>query len=74
VKFVLPRELAHEVRAWSRERLPADPHGGGLAADTYTITTLYFDTPSLQVRSHTAARNIESADMGQARRFFWNGN
>jgi hypothetical protein len=44
IRFVVDTETARRVRAWIRERLDPDPHGGGAHGDEYVTTTLYFDT------------------------------
>jgi hypothetical protein len=49
VKFLLTAACAADVRAWARERLAADPHGTGPHQDEYETTSLYFDTPDLDV-------------------------
>ncbi len=49
IKFVIDAGLADRVRAWARQHLQADPHGGGAHGDEYRTTSLYFDTPALDV-------------------------
>lgn len=49
VKFRLEPDRADRVRAWAREHLAPDPHGGGPDGDAYRSTTLYLDTPALDV-------------------------
>lgn len=49
LKFCIPDSLAQEIRTWMRRRLLPDPHGTGPDQDEYTITSLYFDTPALDV-------------------------
>ncbi len=49
IKFVVEPALAERLRAWAREHLDPDPHGGGPHGDAYTTTSLYFDTPDLDV-------------------------
>lgn len=49
IKFLLDPATAVAVRAWARERLVADPNAQGFAGDTYEVTSLYFDTPDLDV-------------------------
>lgn len=49
IKFLVAPALADRVRAWARQHLAADPHGGGQFGDTYTTTTIYLDTPALDV-------------------------
>lgn len=49
VKFLVPREMAPEIRDWAGRRLRADVHGGGDSGDEYRITSLYCDTSALDV-------------------------
>ena len=49
IKFLLEPEAALAIREWAREKLVADPNAQGFAGDTYTVTSLYFDTPELDV-------------------------
>ncbi len=49
IKFILDPATAARVRAWARERLVADPNAQGAAGDTYTVASLYLDTPTLDV-------------------------
>lgn len=49
IKFLVDPETADRVRAWARQHLEADPHGSGPFGDTYSTTTLYLDTPDLDV-------------------------
>jgi hypothetical protein len=46
LKFHLPARTADQVEAWARQRLAPDPHG---EAGLYLTTTLYCDTPRLDV-------------------------
>src|SRR5262245_9911041 len=45
IKFLVPPALIEPVRTWVRARLQPDPNGGGVHADEYQTTSLYFDTP-----------------------------
>ena len=49
IKFLVSPELACQIRDWARARLSPDPNADGPAADTYQITSLYFDTEAFQV-------------------------
>jgi hypothetical protein len=49
IKFLVDPATADRVRAWARQHLEADPHGSGPFGDTYSTTTLYLDTPDLDV-------------------------
>lgn len=49
LKFVIDAGHGARIAEWARERLPADPHGGGPFGDEYRITSLYFDTPNHDV-------------------------
>lgn len=49
IKFLLDPTVANAVREWARARLVADPNAQGYAGDTYTVTSLYFDTAQLDI-------------------------
>ena len=49
IKFVVNQETGEKLRRRVRQMLTADPWASGPAADEYTITSLYFDTPDLAV-------------------------
>jgi hypothetical protein len=49
IKYLVPLAIADDVRQWCRRRFVPDPNGAGPAGDTYQTTSLYFDTPSLDV-------------------------
>lgn len=49
LKFLVDPGAAAAVREWARSRLVADPNAQGFAGDTYEVTSLYFDTPELDV-------------------------
>jgi hypothetical protein len=49
LKFLLDEARAQEVEAWARERLVLDPHGDPALGGAYETTTLYTDTPELDV-------------------------
>ena len=49
IKFLVTPAVARDIRAWARLRLNADPHGEGASGDEYRTTSLYFDTPALDV-------------------------
>jgi len=49
IKFLVPRQIAMQIRAWARGRLVADPNASGASGDEYQITSLYFDTPQFEV-------------------------
>ena len=44
IKFSVDAQTAARIRARARELLSPDPYAGGLNADEYLTTTLYFDT------------------------------
>lgn len=48
-KCLVDADRAAAIRAWARRYLDADPHGGGAWRDEYETTTLYLDTPALDV-------------------------
>lgn len=49
IKFLVDPATADRVRTWARQHLEADPHGAGPFGDSYSTTTLYLDTPGLDV-------------------------
>jgi hypothetical protein len=49
IKFLVESAVGERIREWARGRLPADPHGGGPSGDQYLITSVYLDTPALDV-------------------------
>jgi hypothetical protein len=49
LKFLLDEARAQEVEAWARGRLAIDPHGDAALGGAYLTTSLYFDTPELDV-------------------------
>lgn len=49
IKFVVSPAVARRIREWAREMLAPDPHGHGAHGDEYRITSLYLDTPELDV-------------------------
>ncbi len=55
VKFLISPALAPRILDWARTHLVADPHGEGAFGDEYDTTTLYFDTPALDVFARRAS-------------------
>ena len=49
IKFLIDGNKFAELRDWSRANLAADPNGVGEFGDEYHTTSLYFDTPKLDV-------------------------
>jgi hypothetical protein len=49
IKFLIPADRVESVRAWARSHLQPDPNGTGPDHDTYSITSLYFDTSHFDV-------------------------
>jgi VTC domain-containing protein len=49
LKFLIDAERAQQVEDWARRRLALDPHGDPALAGAYRTTSLYFDTPALDV-------------------------
>ena len=49
LKFLLDEARAQAVEAWARQRLTPDPHGDPALGGAYRTTSLYFDTPGLDV-------------------------
>jgi hypothetical protein len=70
VKFLVDPAQAERIRTWARGRLNPDPHGAGPWSDEYRTTTLYCDTPDLDVFR-------QAGSFGRAkyriRRYGWSG-
>jgi hypothetical protein len=49
LKFLLEEARAREVEAWARRHLATDPHGDPVLGGAYRTTSLYCDTPELDV-------------------------
>jgi hypothetical protein len=49
LKFLLDENRAREVESWARERLVPDPHRDPTLDGAYRTTSLYCDTPELDV-------------------------
>ncbi len=49
LKFYVGNHQAEALKSWVRERLQADPHGGGPYADSYRVSSIYFDTQAFDV-------------------------
>lgn len=49
LKFLLPDPVAREVEAWAAARMALDPHADPALGNRYRVTSLYFDTPRLDV-------------------------
>jgi len=52
LKFVIAEEVAREVQRWAAQHLEADPYAD-LRTGMYETTTLYLDTPALDVLNRT---------------------
>lgn len=48
-KFLVGPDVADRIVTWARAHLARDPHGVGESGDEYQTTSLYFDTPDLDV-------------------------
>lgn len=53
LKFLLDRASAAPIEGWARTRLSLDSHGDAALNGAYRITTLYLDTPALDVYHRT---------------------
>jgi hypothetical protein len=53
LKFLVDEAKACEVEAWASARLRPDPHGNPALDGAYRTTTLYLDTPALDVFHRT---------------------
>jgi len=49
MKFLLPERCALDIEAWAQGRLMLDPHGDPALDGAYRTTSLYCDTPDLDV-------------------------
>jgi hypothetical protein len=49
LKFLLDEGRAQEIEDWARRRLALDPHGDPALGGAYRTTSLYCDTPELDV-------------------------
>lgn len=49
LKFLLDEARARQVEDWARQRLTLDPHGDPTLGGAYRTTSLYCDTPELDV-------------------------
>jgi len=49
LKFLVTEAVAAQVAEWAARHLSADPHAGGSREDGYRVTSLYLDTPGLDV-------------------------
>jgi hypothetical protein len=48
-KLLADVRLSDDIRAWARQRLGPDPHGGGAFGDQYGVTSVYLDTAAHDV-------------------------
>jgi hypothetical protein len=53
IKFLLSEGQAREVEGWATRRLVLDPHGEAALGGAYRTTSLYCDTPELDVYHRT---------------------
>jgi hypothetical protein len=53
LKFLVNEAQAREAEAWASSRLVPDPHGDPSLGGAYRTTTLYLDTPALDVFHRT---------------------
>lgn len=53
LKFLLDEAVAARVETWARRALVLDPHGDPALGGAYHTTSLYFDTPQLDVYHRT---------------------
>lgn len=54
VKFLIEEKVARDVSTWAYEKLIPDPHGDSNLGGAYETTTLYTDTPELDVYRKSA--------------------
>ena len=48
-KLLVDARLGDDIRAWARQRLGPDPHGGGAFQDQYGVCSVYLDTEAHDV-------------------------
>lgn len=48
-KLLVDATRGDDIRAWARERLGPDPHGGGAFRDQYGVVSVYLDTDAHDV-------------------------
>jgi hypothetical protein len=48
-KLLVEARFGDEIRAWARQRLGPDPHGGGAFRDQYGVSSVYLDTDAHDV-------------------------
>jgi hypothetical protein len=48
-KLLVDAKLGDDIRAWARQRLGPDPHGGGAFHDQYGVVSVYLDTDAHDV-------------------------
>lgn len=53
MKFQLDATLSLQVREWARDRLGVDANCNSQSGDTYDISTLYLDTPEMDILNRT---------------------
>ena len=59
LKFLVDENRSSEILAWARQHMAPDPHVEPSLGDAYRISSLYLDTPALDVFCHrgSAARS-----------------
>ncbi len=73
LKFLVDEGQAQEVEAWARRRLAPDPHGDPALDGAYRTTSLYCDTPGLDVYHRSPSyrwRKFRARRYGSAPRVF----
>ena len=58
LKYTVDARLASEVQQWAREHLEADEHCSPQSLDSYEVSTLYFDSPALDIYHRTPQSDI----------------
>ena len=49
IKFIVHPDTAGRIREWARARMTSDPFAGGEWGDEYSTSSIYLDTPQLDV-------------------------
>ncbi|HEX2524069.1 MAG TPA: VTC domain-containing protein, partial [Terriglobia bacterium] len=52
LKFLIHEKMAGEVLAWARSHMASDPHVEPSLGDAYRVSSLYLDTPGMDVFCH----------------------
>ena len=77
LKFLVTEAVAARVAEWAARHLAPDPHAGGSREDGYRVTSLYLDTPGLDVYHRRGSFGRPSTGSGgttRSRRSSWSAS